>query len=170
MSSNNFSTERSENRPNKIFIVLFVAISFFGFLDATYLTVKFFTGGPIPCSLLDGCDVVTKSAYATLGGIPVALLGALYYIGLFLLSLIILETKNQKLLTFLSLIPAIGFIFSIRLVYLQAFVLDAYCLYCIISAGISTILFALGIILYARQKKATLTYYGTHIRKETSTE
>jgi uncharacterized membrane protein len=57
-----------------------IVVSFLGFLDATYLAAKHYLGAPIACSIFEGCEKVTTSQYAAVFNIPVALLGALYYL------------------------------------------------------------------------------------------
>jgi len=47
-----------------------LALSFVGFLDASYLTAKHYLNFEIPCSILNGCEQVLTSQYATLFGVP----------------------------------------------------------------------------------------------------
>ena len=148
MDSKNSLTERSPRRLLKYLVFGFLVASFVGFLDAAYLSAKFFTGGTIPCTILDGCDVVTRSKYATISGAPIALLGALYYLALFILFALYQDSKRELFLKIAGALTVIGFLFSLRLVYLQAFVLDAYCLYCLFSALTSVVLFALGMSVF----------------------
>jgi len=127
----------------------FMILSFLGFLDASYLTAKHFLGTPLNCSIplfgfFEGCGTVTNSKYAVIFGVPIALLGALYYLFIFVLSAVYLDTKNQKIIFILSFFPIAGFIFSLGLIYLQIFVINALCFYCVASAIISTLLFILG--------------------------
>ena len=141
MNSNN-----SYNKPltasNRI-IILIAVISFLGFLDASYLAAKYYLGGPLPCSILDGCDTVTTSKYSAIAGVPVALLGAVYYLIIFVLAISYLESKKDKLMFLISRFTVIGFLASLWFVYLQVFVLKALCLYCLFSALTSTALFAI---------------------------
>ena len=129
---------------------LFVVLAALGFLDATYLTVKFLTGGPIPCALTEGCERVTTSAYAEIAGIPVALLGAIYYLALFLLSLIYLSSGNHFLFKLFTRATIIGLLTSGWLVYVQIFILNSFCSYCLFSAVLSTVLFLLALFMAFR--------------------
>ena len=119
------------------------ALALIGFADASYLTAKFFLGGSIPCSILGGCDTVTKSAYASIAGVPIALLGALFYLTVLILVIYYLDSAKSKIWTYLFFITLIGFLFSIYFVFLQVFIIKALCLYCLISAVTSTALFCL---------------------------
>jgi len=124
-------------------VVAFLVISFVGFLDATYLSVNHFLNKIPPC-VVGGCEVVTTSQYAVIAGIPVALLGALYYLTVFLGTLYYVQTKNVKVLRRVAVVTFVGLLASIYFVALQVFVIKAYCLYCLGSAVTSTLLFVLG--------------------------
>lgn len=123
--------------------ILFLVVSALGFIDATYLSVQHFLGEIPPCTI-DGCEFVLTSAQSTILGVPVALLGSLYYLLILVLSISYLDTKNNKILKNLSFISIFGFIASIYFVYLQLFVIKYICQYCMISAITSTIIFITG--------------------------
>ena len=72
--------------PKLAFAFLFV--SFFGFLDATYLTINHYQGKIPPCSIVVGCEIVTTSRYSLFLNIPVALIGAIYYLTVFVLTVL----------------------------------------------------------------------------------
>ncbi len=127
------------------FIVVFVVIGFIGFLDATYLTAEHYLGFGLNCSIINGCEEVTTSPYSVVMGFPVALYGAMYYLLLFLLGVMYLDSGKDIVLYFAMLFTPLGFFASLWFLYLQVFVIKALCLYCLVSAGTSTTLFALGI-------------------------
>ncbi len=131
----------------------FVIVSFLGFLDATYLTVIHYAGLNIGCIITTGCDTVTTSAYSEVFGIPLALFGAIFYLVVFLSSLMYVDKRTPAILFFLPILGLGGFLTSLYLIYLQLFVIKALCFYCLLSAGTSTILFILGIILFKRLTK-----------------
>lgn len=120
--------------------------AFLGFIDATYLTVEHYLGGVVPCVLTAGCDRVTTSVYSHLGPVPVALLGSIYYLAILLAILILVLKKDSQPNWWrnLSYFFTLGLLASFWLVYLQAFILHAWCFYCLISAGTSTLLFIFG--------------------------
>lgn len=131
----------------KWLLILIIAISFIGFLDATYLTIQHYQAGILPCVGFTGCEQVTTSKYATLGNIPIALFGAIYYLIILLSGLIFFDTKKDKVLLVLSYLPIAGFAVSLFLLYLQLFVIHALCTYCVISLSTSTLLFILGLMV-----------------------
>lgn len=133
--------------PNWILIV-FLLVAFLGFLDASFLTIKSYIGGPIPCAIVNGCEEVTTSRFATLGGIPIALFGALYYFFLFVVMLIFFDTQKNIFLFLAVMVAPFGFFVSLVLLYLQVFVIGALCFYCILSALTSMALAGIGVALF----------------------
>ena len=121
--------------------ILVGLFSFLGLIDASYLATKHYTGTIPPCAISKGCEVVTTSQYATIGGISVALLGAVYYLAVLIISIAIIDTKNDRLKKFLARFSVIGLLASIWFISLQLFVIKALCLYCLVSAFSSTAIF-----------------------------
>jgi len=119
-------------------------IAFLGFADATYLTANHYFGIPLVCTIVHGCDIVTTSRYSLIFGIPVALLGFLYYLTIFLLFTIAIDTQKKKIASLAITLTPAGVLASLYFVYLQLFVIHAICLYCMVSVGTSTLLFFLG--------------------------
>jgi uncharacterized membrane protein len=145
MSSETLSRRRSPDPPKRAMVSLFLAVSLVGFVNAAYLTAKHYLGAPPACSLFAGCEKVTTSRYATIMGIPLALLGAIYYLTLFLSVIAYLDTRRVGIFRGAAGFTAVGFVASAWFVYLQLFVIQAICQYCMLSALTSTILFLLGI-------------------------
>lgn len=129
--------------------VTIAVIAFIGFLDASYLAALHFLGEIPPCTI-GGCEVVTTSKYATILGVPVALLGALYYLFIFLKSVSFIHTGNIRTIRVTATFTIFGLLASVYFVFLQVFILKAICVYCILSAITSTILFALGCIVVSK--------------------
>jgi uncharacterized membrane protein len=121
-------------------IVTFV-LSALGFIDATYLTIEHFMNRIPPCTLTSGCEKVLTSSYSSIFGIPVSLIGSLYYLVLLIALFVYFDLKSKKILYYASRFSVLGFIFSLYFVGIQIFALHSYCLYCLISAIISTCIF-----------------------------
>ncbi|MEK7494135.1 MAG: vitamin K epoxide reductase family protein [Patescibacteria group bacterium] len=139
-------------RHLKITAILFCIVSALGLLDASYLTYKHYLGGVPPCTL-HGCEVVLTSAQSEFMGIPIALFGALYYATILLLSLAYIISKKEMVLRHTAYLTPAGFLASAYFVYLQLFVINAICLYCMASATTSTILFILGIYVIIKMRR-----------------
>lgn len=101
-----------------------------GLAVAVYLTYVKYNGGVPSCSIVHGCQRVQDSAYAELAGLPIPVLGIIGYT-LILLSLLIPGERGRMATALLALI---GFGFSAYLTYLELFVIDALCQWCVISA------------------------------------
>ncbi len=117
--------------------------SFLGFLDASYLSIKHFQGLPPDCYLLQGCDVVTSSKYSVFFGVPLAYLGFIYYLIIFISTILYLDTKDDRFLKFILGITFFGLLASIWFTYLQFFVIKSICIYCLTSAVFTVALFVL---------------------------
>ena len=114
-------------------------IALLGLADGIYLTVEHVTGRTAECIASSGCQDVLSSKYAAIGPIPLAAVGALAYFTAFSAALLAAfgYTKCQG---FLAIVVAGMFITTLWLLYLQAFVLHAFCDYCLFSAGVTTVL------------------------------
>ncbi len=111
-----------------------ITLSLFGALLSGYSLYAHYS--PTPSTICNfsetfSCDAVNKSEYAEIAGIPVALVGLGGYVLLAVLSLYTLRGKSfQKDLFWFSLV---GFVFSLYLTYLEAFVIHAWCPVCLLS-------------------------------------
>lgn len=111
-----------------------------GLLDSVYLTVEHLSGRSVRCVVVSGCDAVLASRYATLpGDVPLAALGALAYFTVFSLATLA-AFGYPKTRTLLVPLVALMFAGTLWLLYLQAFVLRAFCTYCLVSAAVTTAL------------------------------
>jgi uncharacterized membrane protein len=111
-------------------------LSLIGLGDAIFLTVHHLTGRNVRCAISTGCDAVLASPYATIGSIPIAALGALAYFTAF--SLATLATYGyERARILLALVVVLMLISTLWLFYLQAFVLRAFCDYCLLSAAMT---------------------------------
>jgi vitamin-K-epoxide reductase (warfarin-sensitive) len=91
--------------------------------------------GDAPCSINErwDCGVVNHSPYAMLAGIPVAAIGIAGYILMAALALL----RSYRLL----LVPTFaGLAFSLHLANIEAHVLGVWCIYCVISLGIISLM------------------------------
>ena len=117
-----------------ILAVLGVAVS-------AYLTAIHYDDGLLVCGLSD-CHTVQTSDYAEVVGIPVALLGLGMYVtllGLTTLRRLRPDTTVYATATAFALTLA-GVIFAGYLTYVELFVLEAICQWCVVSAVLTTLL------------------------------
>jgi uncharacterized membrane protein len=104
-----------------------------GLADATYLTIHHLTAEPVPCSIIAGCETVLTSQYATLGDIPLAAFGAAAYFAAFSLALLA-AFGNRAMWMLFGIQVVLMSVFTVWLLYLQGFVIGAFCQFCLISA------------------------------------
>lgn len=108
-------------------------VSLIGVADSVYLTVHHYTAEPVPCSIVAGCETVLTSPYATIGGVPLAALGAAAYFFAFSLALLA-GFGNRVMWTFFGVQVVLMSLFTAWLIYLQGFVIGAFCQFCLLSA------------------------------------
>ncbi len=116
--------------PMKYLPYLFLVFSLLGFFDLSFLTIQHYKGVIPPCTL-HGCDIVLTSQYSAVAGIPIALIGACYYLINLVGMVLFIQIKNKKLLSGLFSLNVAGLFVAAVLVYLQAFVIHAFCQYCL---------------------------------------
>jgi len=98
-----------------------------GLAVAGYLTWVHYDEAALVCVAGGGCETVQQSSYAELAGIPVALLGLFGYAAIF--ALVLWDTPNARLGA--AALAVVGLAFSVYLIVLQLFVIDAVCVWCL---------------------------------------
>lgn len=101
-----------------------------GLAVSAYLTVIHLQGVLPPCGSAGGCAKVQSSGFAELLGIPISAYGASAYLLIFSFSLL-----RSPLAASLALVVSLAsFLFTAYLKYVELFVLDALCRWCLVSA------------------------------------
>jgi uncharacterized membrane protein len=127
-------TGMSQSRVRIIFYIVAALVSLIGLVEATYLTVLSLTGDTAVCSGSADCFRVLGSQYAKIVGIPVALLGAFAYFGTFSCATFAAFGHAPAGRSF-SVTVWTMFAFTLWLLFVQAFLLHAFCHYCLFSAA-----------------------------------
>jgi uncharacterized membrane protein len=120
-----------------------VILSGLGVSISGYLVAKRFTGGSLACTRWAQCDVVNNSVYSQLYGVPVSVIGLAGYLLLLMLAVAALWTagRTQRRTLLLSFVLALGGVgFSIYLTYLEIYVIEALCAWCVASAIVIALL------------------------------
>ncbi|GIW52697.1 MAG: hypothetical protein KatS3mg081_2052 [Gemmatimonadales bacterium] len=115
-------------------------LSLGGFFISLYLWLwKLGMVGELACGAGGQCEVVQNSSYAVIFGLPVAAYGVFGYAALLAVSLAGLQprwqSRREPTLLLLAL-AAGGVAFTAYLTYLEAFVIRAWCRWCLVSAAI----------------------------------
>jgi vitamin-K-epoxide reductase (warfarin-sensitive) len=115
--------------------IIFLALA--GVVVSSLALREHYRVGTSPCSINDrwDCGTVNHSPYAVVVKIPVAMIGMAGYILLGVLAAV----RARKLL----LIAAVtGLAFSVYLTHIEAYVLEVWCIYCVASLAIITLIAA----------------------------
>ena len=99
--------------------------------------------GPVLCGIGD-CEAVQTSEYSRISGIPVAFFGVLGYLSILTLAFLGLQPGFQSSRTIPILLfcgGVVGLAFSAYLTYLEAYVIHAWCQWCVSSAIIMALAF-----------------------------
>lgn len=127
------------SRAETILNTIAAIISLAGLADATYLAVLALSGETAACGGSTGCFEVLGSPYAKLAGIPVAIFGVFGYLAAF--SFAIFARFGYKRARGLFAVTVwTMFATTLWLLYVQAFVLHAFCRYCLFSAAFTFLL------------------------------
>jgi uncharacterized membrane protein len=127
------------SRFRTIIYIAAAIVSLAGLADAIYLTVQALTGETLGCGGSSDCFKVLGSSYARVGGIPVASFGVLAYFSVFTFATFAVFGYARARI-FLILTIGAMFLGTLWLLYVQAFLLHAYCRYCLFSAATTFLL------------------------------
>jgi vitamin-K-epoxide reductase (warfarin-sensitive) len=98
------------------------------------------------------CDIVNRSEYSSILGIPVALIGMLGYGAIAGLATVYRERRQTPLLIFAG--AAAGFAFALYLTYIEARVLGVWCLLCLSSLALITAITVASGVLWSKSRSA----------------
>ena len=132
----------ASSRLPVIFCYVAAVVALSGIVDAVYLTIHSLTGESVPCTIVAGCEMVLTSEYAKIAGIPLGVFGAAAYFSAFSLA-ILTAFGNSKTWFLFGIQVVLMALFTLWLLYLQAFVIGAFCQFCLLSAIVT---FTLSII------------------------
>jgi len=115
-----------------------VVVAILGLALASYLVYVHYSGTPPACTAGNACLKVQTSVYSKLAGVPVALIGLIGYVGIFL-SLLVPDRDEVRLATLVMTVIGVGF--SGYLTYRELFTLKTICEECATSAVLMALLF-----------------------------
>jgi vitamin-K-epoxide reductase (warfarin-sensitive) len=98
------------------------------------------------------CDIVNRSEYSTMVGIPVAGIGVAGYAALFVLATFLKsrpETPNRLLAASLA-----GLAFALYLTYIEAYELTTWCILCVASLVLIFLISILALLVKLRSRNS----------------
>jgi uncharacterized membrane protein len=153
--------QSAESRPTRgrarLLCLLAALLSLVGLADALYLTINHLTGQSARCTVTGGCGEVLGSIYSTVGGVPVAAIGALAYFTVFSLATLVLY-GYRRARPLLTAVVGLMLLATLWLLSVQAFILHKYCEYCLLSAAITLALTGIVIALWLDRAKELSQY------------
>ncbi|MBV9009631.1 MAG: vitamin K epoxide reductase family protein [Verrucomicrobia bacterium] len=130
------------SRAPVIVYTIAAVLALAGLADATYLTVQSLSGETAVCGGSADCFRVLGSAYAKIGSLPVSAIGALAYFGVFSFAIFAAFRYARARTFFVALVCAM-FLVTLWFLFVQAFLLHAFCRFCLFSAAIVFLLMGL---------------------------
>jgi len=153
------------NAQSKLPYVM-LALAIIGIADASYDSYAIYTDQALWCPPpLDGCNTVANSPYARILGVPLGYLGVVYYVGMAVISALLGSAPLSRGLRGVALTYATGGVLaSTVFFYIQASYIHAFCIYCVISALLTVLLFVTSLIHYRRTRNAREVRGGSSAR------
>lgn len=133
----------------KTLFAVFTGVAVFGWLVSAFLSgIHFFAIPTIPDGqTLSGSLEVVTSSYAYVGPVPLATLGAGYYLATIALALWWFNTRHPLVVKILTPITATGVVASSYFVWLQLVPIGEICPFCMMSAAATVVLFGLELVI-----------------------
>ena len=139
------------------FLLLLVALVGVG--DTLWLTHAHLFGAAA-CGTGSGCDAVMASSFSRPLGIPLSTLGLGFYLILAGLSWrALIPARRDESIRWVSVLGALAVIPTVVLIYLQAFVIEAWCPFCLLSAALIVSIVLLS-MLERRHRSMVQPYLG----------
>lgn len=135
-------------------IYLFYALVIVGLADSLYLAMTVLLAIAPVCGSLHGCETVAASPYSRLFGVPLSYLGVLYYTAGALLGGFLFDSRPARSLSLWY--GLIGAGLSTWFVYIQAALIGAYCIYCLLSAAVSFGFLGVGVVLFKKRNSGVI--------------
>ena len=127
------------------FLNLFlIAAALGGFVLAFFIFISKRKAKPIACPMDGHCDDVVRSEFSKFFGVPVDILGMLYYaVAATAYSVFYFYSGLAVPLAVFAMfgLASFSFLFSLYLTFIQAFSLKQWCVWCLASAGLSSFIF-----------------------------
>ena len=120
------------------YLIAFLALA--GVVVSTLALRVHYSTGTEPCNINEkwDCGIVNHSPFAEIEHVPVAVIGIAGYLVLAGLAL-------ARRRTTLAVLAVLGLAFSLYLTRIEKYVLEVYCVYCVISLGIITVIAITGL-------------------------
>jgi uncharacterized membrane protein len=145
-------TEASASARNLHYRPLFttlaiLAMSLLGFLDSLYLAVAHYRDSVPTCTVIRGCETVLTSRFSSVLGVPVALMGVVFFVVAFYSAIATVTHAGQRTFVWMRAVAYVGVAVSLFFFLVQALVIHVYCQYCLASEVLVVGIFVLSLLL-----------------------
>ena len=138
--------------------MIVAALALAGIFLALYLLLyKLGLIGALTCSV-GSCETVNTSKWARFLGFPVAGWGVAWYVATFAMALAGIQGRfadSRGMSLALLVMTSSGLVFSAYLTYLELFVINAICQWCVVSAVLVLVMFILTLLDYRESRQIT---------------
>jgi len=149
------------SRLRRIVPVALVVLALAGFLISFYLTLTHYRHLIPPCYVTSGCESVVTSRYATILGIPLSLIGTVFFAVMFYLGVALVTGRRGLAVRAYDLLAFAGVLAAAVLFLLQAVVLKAYCTYCLGTEVIALLIWAGSLVVASPGDGGAITEAGS---------
>ncbi len=143
--------EHSKSFNVLLYIFLFVGLV--GLWASLYLTIAYYTGVPLSCEFINGCNAIIQSEYSYIIGVSMPSIGVVYYLFTILNVFLYLHHRSNFTVSILNFLTTLGFFVSLYFLYLQLYLVELICAYCMTLTISAIILFVLGKFIRAHHIK-----------------
>ena len=151
------ASDSSSSSPalNRVLFAIIAVLSLAGVVDSAIALQRHYAKSATEfCDFNQkfSCDIVNRSEQSTVAGIPVAAIGVAGYAILFVLS----TFWKARTDTPLRLLAAslLGLAFALYLTYVEAYVLNTWCILCLTSLALISLISILASVLKVQDAKA----------------
>ncbi len=132
-----------------------LALALVGAADSLYVAHGSYTGQPLWCPIIEGCNTVANSPYSRMFGVPISYFGVVFYVLMFgLAAWLASDPESRRLRVGAVLYGGLGVLFSAYAMILQLGAIRAVCVYCLISAVTTLILLTAAIRHFQATREA----------------
>jgi uncharacterized membrane protein len=145
--------ESTASVPFRGILLVLVGLAFAAFLISFYLTLTHYRDIVPPCYGTSGCEEVITSRYAVILGVPLALIGTVYFALMFYLGigLLSMPSRRRLLARVYGWLADLGVLAAVVLFLIQAVILKAYCTYCLTTEIIALLLWGASWLVMRRE-------------------
>jgi vitamin-K-epoxide reductase (warfarin-sensitive) len=144
-------TEPGVARPTKRIFLLIAVLAVAGtVVSSVSLYHHYGTSQTSYCDFGESfnCDIVNRSTYSAISGVPVALIGMIGYLGMATVATV--YRGKYEAPQILAIASLAGLVFALYLTYIEGFVLAAWCVLCLSSLALIFCITCLSLLLWTR--------------------